>query len=267
MRKDKLYRKRLTLQQMFATVITGCILLSFITPEPKPVLYIIGDSTVQNNDGNGINEYWGWGTLLKTYLDTNKIRVVNRAKPGASTRTFISQGLWQGVVDNLQPGDFVIMQFGHNDSSPVNDTSRSRGTLPGTGADTAQIINGVTHQPETVYSYGWYLQKLIDEAKAKGAQPVVCSPVPRERWQAGKVVADINYLAWAKAVALEKKVPFIDLNSRIAAHWQQLGPDSVHHFFPGDHTHTGKAGAMLNAQAAAEGIQALQNCELSQYIR
>ena len=248
-------------------LIVGLVLMmAFAVPPRKPVLYIIGDSTVQNNDGNGVNEYWGWGTLLKAYLDTNKIELVNRAKPGASTRSFISQKLWQGVVDKLQPGDYVLMQFGHNDSSPVNDTSRSRGTIGGIGLDSVQIINGVTHQPETVHTYGWYMRKLVNEAKVKGAHPVICSPVPRERWQDGKVVADTNYLAWSKAVAAEMKLPFIDLNSRIITHWQELGADSVHHFFPGDHTHTSKAGAMLNAKAVAEGIQSLKGFGLSKYI-
>ena len=251
--------------KLILVLLLAGICFAFI-PSHKPTLYIIGDSTVQNNDGNGVNEYWGWGTLLKAHLDTTRVMLVNRAKPGASTRTFISQGLWQKLVDNLQPGDFVIMQFGHNDSSPVNDTSRSRGTLAGVGMDSVQIVNGVTHQPETVHTYGWYLKKLIDETKAKGAQPIICSPVPRERWQAGKVVADTNYLTWSKATAQQEKLPFIDLNSRIIIQWEKLGTDSVHHFFSGDHTHTNKAGAMLNAQAAAEGIQALKKSSLSQYI-
>jgi lysophospholipase L1-like esterase len=97
----------------------------------KPVLYIIGDSTVQNNDGNGKNEYLGWGTLLNPYLDTTRITLRNHTKSGTSTRTFMTDGRWTKVLETLKNDDFVIMQFGHNDQAAINDSSISKGTLKG----------------------------------------------------------------------------------------------------------------------------------------
>src|ERR1700751_3568855 len=90
------------------SLLMGLGLMAFvnISQEQKPVVYIIGDSTVQNNDGNGKNDYWGWGTLLKPYLDTTRISLENRAKSGTSTRTFILDGRWDKILTTLKKGDF-----------------------------------------------------------------------------------------------------------------------------------------------------------------
>src|SRR5438309_11140390 len=82
-----------------------------------PTLWIIGDSTVRNGQGDGANKQWGWGDLLAPMFDRAKITVANRARGGTSTKTFMP--LWANVLPQIKPGDFVIMQFGHNDSSPV----------------------------------------------------------------------------------------------------------------------------------------------------
>jgi rhamnogalacturonan acetylesterase len=234
----------------------------------KPVLYIIGDSTVQNSDGNGVNEKWGWGSLLKSYLDTNKITLSNHAQPGASTRTFISDGRWNKILETLKPGDFVMMQFGHNDQSPVNDSSRARGTLKGIGEEVQDIQNLKTNQPETVHTYGWYMRKFIRETKQKGAIPVVCSLVPRDKWtKENKVDRQLDYVNWAQQVAKEEGAYFIDLNQLIANKWEQLGPETVKAFFPGDHTHTNLKGAELNVSAVVEGLRSLKNCPLNKFLR
>src|SRR5258707_7661686 len=107
----------------------------------QPTLILIGDSTVRNGKGDGANGQWGWGDTLTEYFDAAKIRISNRALGGRSTRTFISGGQWDAVLAQIQPGDFVMMQFGHNDSSPINDDSRARGTIRGTGDETQEIDN------------------------------------------------------------------------------------------------------------------------------
>src|SRR6476619_7401283 len=92
---------------------------------PLPTLYLIGDSTVHNGNGDGSNGQWGWGEPLADYFDAAKIKVVNRARGGRSSRTFLTEGLWDTVMAALQPGDFVIMQFGHNDPGPLDETARA----------------------------------------------------------------------------------------------------------------------------------------------
>jgi lysophospholipase L1-like esterase len=235
--------------------------------DKKPVLYIIGDSTVQNNDGNGKNEYWGWGTLLKPYLDTNKISLQNHAKSGTSTRTFMTDGRWTKVLETLKPGDFVIMQFGHNDQAEINDSTRAKGTLKGTGEEVEQIFNLKTKQDETVHTYGWYMRKFIRETRAKGATPIVCSLVPREKWKNGKVNREIEYVNWAREVAKAEGAYFVDLNQIIVNKWEQMGPDAVKAFFPGDHTHTNLKGAELNAASVIEGLHLMKECPLNEFLK
>ena len=249
--------------------IVAMALMSFIgiRLQDKPVLYIIGDSTVQNNDGNGANDYWGWGSLLHPYIDTNRLAIRNHAKSGTSTRTFILDGRWDKILKTLKKGDFVMMQFGHNDHAGVDDTLKQKGTLLGISDSTKEIISIRTHQKEVVHTYGWYLQKFITEAKAKGAIPVVCSLVPRNKWDKGEVVKEAEYPEWAEAVAQKNGAYYINLNRVIAKHWKELGPVEVKKFFPGDGTHTNIKGAQLNASCVIEGLKALPECPLQAFLK
>src|SRR6185436_12868973 len=113
---------------LFSSVLTVAVAAAQ-PPSSKPTLWLIGDSTVRNGQGNGSNGQWGWGEPLSDHFDLAKIRVSNRALGGRSSRTFLTGGQWAAILPSIQSGDFVMMQFGHNDSSPVNDDSRARGTL------------------------------------------------------------------------------------------------------------------------------------------
>lgn len=234
----------------------------------KPVIFLIGDSTVKNGTGLGDGGLWGWGTYLHTMLDTSSVSIKNYALGGRSSRTFITQGLWDNVLALLKPGDYVFIQFGHNDSSPVNDDSRARGTLKGTGEETEEIDNILTKQHETVHTFGWYLRKYISDTKARGAIPVICSLVPRNIWENGKVVrASDDYGSWARETAETAGVGFIDLNEIIAGKYEALGQQEVStKLFLTDHTHTNEAGAIINAKAVAEGIKQLKKCKLKKFL-
>src|SRR5258708_18435264 len=93
--------------------------------DPKlPTLFVVGDSTANNNTNGGR----GWGDPFIGYFDGARINVLNRARGGRSSRTFFSEGLWDKVLQDLKPGDFVLLQFGHNDGGVINDASRARGS-------------------------------------------------------------------------------------------------------------------------------------------
>ena len=233
-----------------------------VYPQPAnpklPTLYIVGDSKVRNGRGDGANGQWGWGDLIAKYFDPAKINVVNLALGGRSSRTFITQGHWDRIASALKPGDLVMIQFGHNDGGPVNDDTRARGTLPGTGEEAQQINNLLTKQQETVHTYGWYLRKYISDTKAKGATPLICSLVPRKIWKDGKIARNASdYAGWAADVAKAETVPFLDLNNIIADRYEQLGADKVNPLFGDEHTHTTLAGAGLNAEAVIAALKAL----------
>lgn len=245
---------------------------NLVLPQPAnpalPSLILIGDSTVRNGrddgQGQGPAGQWGWGNPVAAYFDHSKINVVNRAIGGLSSRTYLTGGHWERTLALVKAGDVVIMQFGHNDAGPVNDTSRARGTIAGTGNEAQEIDNLLTGKHETVHSYGWYLRHYIAQVRARGAVPLICTPVPRKRWDAqGRIARGANsYPAWAAQVAREEKVGLIDLAGNVARQYDALGRDAVMRLFPQtspeENTHTNWAGAQLNARAAVAGIKALR---------
>lgn len=234
----------------------------------KPVFYIIGDSTVKNGDGTGKQGLWGWGDFIAPYFDTAKISVRNHAIGGRSSRTFITEGRWDKVLATLKKGDYVIMQFGHNDSGPLDDTARARGTIKGIGSESKEIYNPIMKKQEVVYTYGYYMRKYIRDAKEKGAIAIVCSPIPRNDWKDGKVSrSKESYAGWAEQIAKEEGACFIDLNDLIATKYEALGQDAVKIFFPGDHTHTDINGAKLNAQIVMEQLKKLNPGKLKKYMK
>jgi lysophospholipase L1-like esterase len=254
---------------------------SIVLPEPAnarlPTLFFIGDSTVRNGRDDGQNKgaegQWGWGNPIAAQFDGSKINVVNRAIGGLSSRTYLTGGHWERTLALMKPGDFLIMQFGHNDGGAINDTSRARATIRGTGADTQEIDNLLTKQHEVVHSYGWYLRKYIAEARAKGVTPIVASPIPRKRWDAdGKVARNkADYAGWAAEVARQENVGFIDLNEMVAGKYDEIGHDAVMKLFPqvtpDEHTHTNWAGADLNARMVVTGLGMLNGQPLRAYLR
>jgi pectinesterase len=231
---------------------------TFGMPEPAdtklPTLFILGDSTVRNGHGVGASGLWGWGEPVARYFDTSKINVVNRAIGGLSSRTFVTQGHWARVLALLKRGDFVMMQFGHNDASPINDPTRARGSIKGVGEESTEIFNQMIGEAETVHTYGWYLRKMISEAQARGATVVVCSPVPRQRWKDGHIVRTSDYSQWAEAAARDRGVMFVNLNELAALRYEKLGQTAVAKLFPSDNTHTNRDGAEILASAVAEGL-------------
>ncbi|MBL7743098.1 MAG: rhamnogalacturonan acetylesterase [Chitinophagaceae bacterium] len=243
--------------------IISSIIYSFsLLQEEKPTLYIIGDSTVRNTN----KEQWGWGTLISDLFDSTKIKVANHAIAGRSSRSFTNEGRWGRLDSLLKPGDYVMMQFGHNDGSYPDTSRRNRGTLKGTGEETIEL-EFADGRKETVHTYGWYIRQFVRDAKAKSAIPIVLSMIPRNIWKDGKVPrAGNDFGKWAKEVAEQEGAFFIDLNAITADKYDQWGPERVKQFFPGDHTHTNKEGAAVNAASVVEGIQQNPAIGLNKYL-
>jgi len=243
--------------------------LGLLTPaNPNlPTLFLVGDSTVRNGHADGAHGQWGWGEPLADFFDRTKINVVNRAIGGRSSRTYITEGHWADTLALMKPGDVVLFQFGHNDSGPLDDTARARGTIPGTGDESKEIENPILKHHETVYTYGWYMRKYVVDTLAKGAIPVICSPIPRKIWKDGKIVRNSgNYGGWARQVAAQQHVAFIDLNAIIADRYDKLGEEKVEPLFADPHTHTSRAGAELNAECVVAGLKALPHDPVANYF-
>ena len=242
------------------------VALSSFIFQQKTTLYIIGDSTVRNTTKPG--DLWGWGSIIQDYFDSSKLSVSNQAQAGRSTRTYLKEGRWDKVLSTLKAGDYVMMQFGHNDGAKP-DTSKAgyRGVLRGIGEDSV-LLNWPDGKQETVHSYGWYIRKFVQDAKAKGAIPIVCSFIPRNDWKDGKVIRPTNNFGqFAEALAKQENVYFIDLNSITANKYDAMGQEAVKPFFPKEHTHTNYDGAKLNAASVVDGLKLLKDCRLNSYLR
>jgi len=231
-----------------------------------PILYIVGDSTV-HNPTKGER---GWGDVIGKYFNHDQIRVENHALGGRSSRTFRTQGWWDKVLETSRPGDFVLLQMGHNDGGPLDDTNRARGSIRGLNDDTKDIFNPLTHKEETVHTYGWYMRQYVEEAHAHGMTILICSPIPhcpKEEVHAGDVEKS-DYVKFSRAVAESEKVDFIPLNEITLSHYAGMTPQEIKekYFTPADNTHTSPAGAELNAQSVVQGLRQLKDCPLAKFL-
>lgn len=225
-----------------------------------PTLFVAGDSTAAR--GRGATQQ-GWAVPLADYFDLNKINVVNRARGGRSSRTFVTEGLWDQLLADVKKGDTVLLQFGHNDGGAINDEPppplRARGSLPGLGEETKAIDNVLTKKPEVVHTFGWYLRKMVADVKARGASPIVLSLTLRNRWEDGKIERGSGrYGLWSFDVAKAAAVPFIDLTNRMADAFDRLGEEKVKALYPQDHTHFNAEGADLHAAMVVAGLKGLR---------
>src|SRR5215210_2144614 len=181
-----------------------CLLLLFsgIALGKKPVtIYLAGDSTMAQKLPEKRPET-GWGEELQKFFKEGSVRVDNRAKNGRSTRTFIEEKLWQGIVDSLQKGDYVFIEFGHNDSSKEKT---DRYTPP--------------------EDYRKNLIRFVNEVRAKGAIPVLLTPVMRRRFDKEGDFQDSHgvYPDIVREVAAEYKVPLIDMHRKSEQVIKQYG--------------------------------------------
>ena len=258
-----------TLSVLFLIILMIPVPIILQAAGEKPTVFIIGDSTVKNGRGDGAGGLRGWGEKIHLFLDTTRLTIRNHALGGTSSRTFITRGLWDQVLEQLKPGDFVLMQFGHNDGGAINDTLRARGTIRGTGEETVEIDNLLTQKHERVHSYGWYLRRMIREAKAKGAIPVVVTPIPRNDWEDGKVKrTPVSYPQWAMEVARDEKVKCIDLNRLMSEKMDTFGEQQVtgRFFLSSDHTHTTEEGAVMSASLLIRGMKKSKKCQLVKWM-
>ena len=230
-----------------------------------PSLWLIGDSTMQEAASGGT----GWGAAIAKMFDNTKINVVNRARGGRSSRSYQVEGLWDGVLALVKPGDFLILQMGHNDGGQITNPN-GRASLPGIGDD-SQEITKADGSKEVVHTYGWYMRKYVADAKAKKVNIIICSSVPhapRADVKEGDVERS-GVVGWAEEVAKSQNVPFIHMNKLIMGHYVGMTPADVRAKYftpPGDGTHTSPAGGELNASCFVDGLKQQKDLELNKYL-
>ncbi len=217
-----------------------------------PTVFIVGDSTARNQAD------LGWGDHFAHYFDTNRINVANRAHAGRSSRTFINEGSWDRVLAEIKPGDFVLLQMGHNDGGDLGG-AKPRGSIKGLGDETQDITLPDGHT-ETVHTYGWYMRKYIADTRAKKATPILLSLTIRNIWKDGddgkpRIERDMGYDAQLRQLAADQHVAFVDMATVEADRLEALGQQKTAPLFPIDHTHTSAEGAERNAESVTIALR------------
>ncbi|GAB4034371.1 rhamnogalacturonan acetylesterase [Spirosoma gilvum] len=225
------------------------LVLSAFAPLPgKITVYLIGDSTMSIKQVKAYPET-GWGMPFAYFFDET-VTVDNRAQNGRSTRTFIEENRWQPVADNLKEGDYVFIQFGHNDEVPTKKSYTTEADFR------ANLI------------------RFITETRAKKATPVLITPVARRKFdEAGKIEGTHTvYSEQVRNVAADKNTPLIDLDTQSQQLLQQFGVENSKLLFlqlaPGEHpnypegkednTHFSELGARRMAEIVLANIKSLK---------
>lgn len=227
----------------------------------RPRVFFCGDSTMQNEDSDA-DSMWGWGSVVASIFKKGKVEVINAGKAGRSSRTYVEEGRWEKVYNALRPGDYVVIQFGHNDMGDIA-SGKARASIGGV-ADSSHVYRlAKDHSYKVVYTYGWYLRKMVEDSREKGALPIIVSMTPRNEWK--KDDSGISRIerrpgscaTWAEEVARQLEVPFVDMHN-LTADWLDAhagGKEAAQPYFKKDHTHTSLKGAQLNASMFAKGLK------------
>ena len=191
-------------------------------------VHLMGDSTMAEKDLPKAGLERGWGMMLQNFLNPEEVKVINYAQNGRSTKSFIDLGLWDKVYNAIQPGDYVFIQFGHNDAK-ADDPAR--------------------------YAAAWgayqdNLRLFIDGVREKGGTPVLLTPVARRWFKEGGLDRNCHtdYPAAMKAVASEKNVTLLDVTTPTLDWIEELGDEASKAYFmistgKNDNTHLVPAGA------------------------
>ncbi|WP_461790607.1 rhamnogalacturonan acetylesterase [Pedobacter sp.] len=228
----------------------------FQVSQNKTTVFIIGDSTAANKLTTAYPET-GWGMPFSYFFDQT-VAVNNLAKNGRSTRTFLSEGLWTTALSTMKNGDYVLIQFGHNDESKEK-----------------------TDRYTTPEQYKENLVKFVNETRAKQATPILITPVSRRKFDkdANALETHKEYTPLVKEIAAKLNVPLIDLDEKSRALYQQFGEENSkllflqlqaneHPNYPDgkvDNTHFSEFGARKIAQIVLQEIKNL-NLPLAQNI-
>src|SRR4051794_14224062 len=235
--------------RLLGTLLAAAPLAAALTFRAPPItVWLAGDSTMAQKQPDKRPET-GWGEALQPCFDSSEGRIATRAMNGRSTRSFVAEGRWKAIVDSVQPGDYVFIQFGHNDEKIGTNNYSS---------------------PE---DYGRNLMQFVDDVRAKHAQPVLFTPVVRRKFDGARLVATHGaYPDAARAAARERGVPLVDMEHASALLVQQIGPDSSRtlwlHLDAGanpnypngvhDDTHFNPLGARTMAGLAIDALRSLK---------
>lgn len=225
-------------------MLAGLISIAAVPSSDSITVYLVGDSTMSDKDIEAYPET-GWGMPFQYYFD-DEVTVENHARNGRSTRTFLEEGRWDPIVRNLQKGDYVFIQFAHNDEVKTKE------------------------QYTDPQNYQANLAKFVTESRKKGAKPILLTPTARRHFEDGGLLdTHQQYSDLMEGIAEKHEVPFIDIDTQSQQLLRKLGPDAskflYNHLESGenphypdgreDNTHFNEYGARKMAQLVLHGIE------------
>jgi DNA sulfur modification protein DndE len=224
----------------------------------KPVLYLAGDSTMADKPLDD-NPERGWGQMLPIFFDSTMITIENHARNGRSTRSFIYEGRWDAITDKLKKGDYVLIQFGHNDD-----------------------VITKTRRYSTPEEYRYNLSRFIKETREKGAFPILCPPIVRRNFNDESILEPTHgeYPDIVRDIASTLNVPLVDMHLKSQTLISELGAEKSKAIFlhipPGmyttlpngktDNTHFSEKGATTMAAMFVEGLKEIDH-PLTSYLK
>ena len=237
-------------------LLSSLLLFAFTKPQKKNI-WLIGDSTMAWKKPQNEPES-GWGEGLKHFINSRAI-VHNHAASGRSSKSFVDEKRWQAVLDSIQPGDYVVIQFGHNDEKPA----ASLHTDPFT-------------------TYKEYLKKFVDETRSKKGIPIICSSIIRRHFDSTGNLKNTHgdYIEASRQIAAETKTIFIDMEARSRKLVTEMGSEKSKSLFlfckPGeystrpngvqDSTHLNHYGAKVIASLFVDGLKE-QKIKLARFAK
>ncbi len=233
---------------LFLSLLVSASLLYWNAAEGEITFFLVGDSTMADKPYTGSNPEKGWGQVFPLYFKEG-IRFENHAMNGRSTKSFRAEGRWDVVMERLKAGDYVIIEFGHND----------------------QKINSEDRYAFADSTYRDNLTRFIEEVRAKGGKPVLATPISRRSFDENGVLTDTHgrYSEVVREVAEQLDVPLFDLHAKTVEVIEQFGVEKSKelflHYKPGDYdkfpkgtednTHLSPTGAFKVADLAVEELR------------
>ncbi|TRM66077.1 rhamnogalacturonan acetylesterase [Schizophyllum amplum] len=231
---------------MFTSSFLALALAFYSLPQhaAAATVYMAGDSTMATSGG-------GWGSYLGQYLS---LSVVNNAVAGRSARSYTDEGRFTTLINKAASGDFVIIEFGHNDGSAGSGADNGRQDAYSDGYNDTNVVYDSSGKAITIHSFNYYIENAVRSLQDKGAIPIVSSQTPNNGWTGNSISDPPRFVAYAAEVAGNTSVAYVDHYRYVAQAYEAIGESTVNTYFPNDHTHTSAAGANVVAQAFVRGL-------------
>ncbi|KAJ7040448.1 rhamnogalacturonan acetylesterase [Mycena alexandri] len=220
----------------------------FLSMVSAQTVYLAGDSTMALGGGGSGTQ--GWGVLFPQFLT---IPVVNAAVGGESARSYSDQGLFTKLISSVKKGDFVIIEFGHNDGTS-GAVDNGQQDAVGDGFGITQNVTAANGSSILIHSFAFYIENAVNAIKAKGGVPIISSQTPDNIWSGSTIAPCGRFCTYAQTVGVDTSIVLVDHFSYVAQAYDNLGQTTTTTFYPIDHLHTNAAGALVVAEAFVRGL-------------